>query len=181
MANLSIPSLDSPVYAYPEHQLYPTGVNLASLTEIPPSRMFLIKKSLAVYRQNHPGSPTYDASQGDGGASLPGTPPEILMRAAEMQIQQGTAYDNPYGTDAYRKSVIENYWQADPTTGLSPKNVLAAAGGRDALLKAFQAMLALGHGRQGDVIITSRVPWISYNWGTYGIGANSLLAPGRPE
>ncbi|HNB54572.1 MAG TPA: pyridoxal phosphate-dependent aminotransferase [Anaerolineales bacterium] len=172
---------DSPVYAYPEDKLFPTGVNLSSLMEIPPSRMFLIKKSLAVYRQNHPGSPTYDASQGDGGASLPGTPPEILLRAAEMQVKQGTAYDNPYGTDAYRKSVIENYWHADSTTGLGPKNVLAATGGRDALVKAFQAMLALSYGCQGDAIIASRVPWISYNWGTYGIGANTLLAPGRPE
>ncbi|NUM44596.1 MAG: pyridoxal phosphate-dependent aminotransferase [Anaerolineales bacterium] len=172
---------DSPMYAYPEDQLFPTGVNLSSLMEIPPSRMFLIKKSLAVYRQNYPGSPTYDASQGDGGASLPGTPPEILLRAAEMQVKQGTAYDNPYGTDAYRKSVIENYWHADASTGLGPKNVLAATGGRDALIKAFQAMLSLSYGCQGDAIIASRVPWISYNWGTYGIGANTLLAPGRAE
>src|SRR3972149_5416319 len=40
-------------------------------------------------------------------------------------------------------------------------------------------MLALGHGRLGDPVIVSRVPWISYNWGPYGIGANVLLAPGR--
>ena len=25
------------------------------------------------------------------------------------------------------------------------------------------------------------MPWISYNWGPYGVGANVLLAPGRPE
>ncbi|HLF88709.1 MAG TPA: pyridoxal phosphate-dependent aminotransferase [Anaerolineales bacterium] len=181
MTNPTLPSPDTPVYAYPESQLFPTGVNLAGLMDIPPSRMFLIKKSLAIYKHNHPGSPAYDASQGDGGASLPGTSPEILMRAAEMQVEQGTSYDMPYGTDAYRKSVIETYWQADSSSGLGPKNVLAATGGRDALVKAFQAMLALGYGCQGDAIITSRVPWISYNWGTYGIGANSLLAPGRPE
>lgn len=29
--------------------------------------------------------------------------------------------------------------------------------------------------------MTSRVPWISYNWGPYLIGANVLLAPGREE
>jgi aspartate/methionine/tyrosine aminotransferase len=52
-------------------------------------------------------------------------------------------------------------------------------GGRDALLKAYQAMLALGHGRQGDVLVTSRVPWISYNWGPYSVGANVLYAPGE--
>jgi aspartate/methionine/tyrosine aminotransferase len=41
-------------------------------------------------------------------------------------------------------------------------------------------MLALGHGRQGDLIMVSRVPWISYNWGPYGVGANVLWAPGDP-
>ena len=54
-------------------------------------------------------------------------------------------------------------------------------GGRDALVKAYQAMLTLGHGRQGDVLIVSRVPWISYNWGPYGVGANVLWAPGHPD
>jgi aspartate/methionine/tyrosine aminotransferase len=48
-------------------------------------------------------------------------------------------------------------------------------------VKAYQAMLTLGHGREGDLIVVTRVPWISYNWGPYGIGANVLLAPGRPE
>lgn len=65
--------------------------------------------------------------------------------------------------------------------GLTPGNVIATAGGRDALVKAYQAMLAFGHGRIGDVIIVSRVPWISYNWGIYGIGANVLYAPGNPK
>jgi aspartate/methionine/tyrosine aminotransferase len=87
----------------------------------------------------------------------------------------------PYGTDAYRKSVIEDYWKLDPGLGLGPANVIGTAGGRDALVKAYQAMLALGHGREGDVLVVSRVPWISYNWGPYGIGANVMWAPGRPE
>jgi aspartate aminotransferase len=30
------------------------------------------------------------------------------------------------------------------------------------------------------VVIVSRVPWISYNWGPYGVGANVLWAPGDP-
>jgi len=30
-------------------------------------------------------------------------------------------------------------------------------------------------------LVVSRVPWISYNWGPYGVGANVLWAPGRPE
>jgi aspartate/methionine/tyrosine aminotransferase len=42
-------------------------------------------------------------------------------------------------------------------------------------------MLALGHGRAGDWVVVSRVPWISYNWGPYGVGANVLLAPGDPK
>jgi aspartate/methionine/tyrosine aminotransferase len=28
--------------------------------------------------------------------------------------------------------------------------------------------------------MVSRVPWISYNWGPYGVGANTLWAPGDP-
>jgi len=29
--------------------------------------------------------------------------------------------------------------------------------------------------------VVSRVPWISYNWGPYGVGANVLYAAGQPE
>ena len=87
----------------------------------------------------------------------------------------------PFGTEAYRKVVIEKYWQIEPGLGIGPENVLATAGGRDALVKAYQAMLTLGHGRQGDALVVSRVPWISYNWGPYGVGANVLWAPGRAD
>ncbi|MCC6956287.1 MAG: pyridoxal phosphate-dependent aminotransferase, partial [Anaerolineales bacterium] len=116
-----------------------------------------------------------------GGASLPGVPPGLLERAAELQLRQGTAYDMPFGTEAYRRSVVENYWRLDSGLGFGPANVAATVGGRDALVKAYQAMLALGHGRQGDALIVSRVPWISYNWGPYGVGANVLYAPGAPQ
>jgi aspartate aminotransferase len=143
--------------------------------------MFLINKSLKTYRERYPGQPVFDASQGDGGASLPGVPRALLERAAELQIQHGTAYDMPYGTDEYRKAVVEKYWKLDPALGIGPANVLGVQGGRDGLVKAYQAMLALGHGRQGDLVVVSRVPWISYNWGPYGVGANVLWAPGKPE
>jgi aspartate aminotransferase len=123
----------------------------------------------------------FDASQGDGGASLPGVSKEILERAAQMQIEHGSAYDMPYGTDAYRNVVVEKYWKLDSTLGFGPANIIATAGGRDALVKAYQAMLALGHGREGDVIAVTRVPWISYNWGPYGMGANVLWSPGNPS
>jgi aspartate aminotransferase len=133
-----------------------------------------------VYVEKNPGGKIFDASQGDGGASLPGTPRAILERASQLQIEHGTAYDMPFGTDAYRKAVVEQYWKLDSASGWGPTNVLGTAGGRDALVKAYQAMMALGHGRQGDLIMVSRVPWISYNWGPYGVGANVLWAPGDP-
>lgn len=170
-----------PVPVVPEPCLVPISDHLSQMADIPPSRMFLINKSLAVYRQRHPQSETFDASQGDGGASLPGVPPEILDRAAELQRQHGSAYDMPYGCDTFRKAVLEEYWKVDAACGLTPANVIATVGGRDALMKAYSAMLALGHGRLGDWIIVSRVPWISYNWGPYGLGANVLLAPGRAD
>ena len=103
-----------------------------------------------------------------------------MERALQLQLEHGTAYDMPFGTDAYRKAVIEQYWKLDSSSGWGPANVLGTAGGRDALIKAYQAMMALGHGRQGDLIMVSRVPWISYNWGPYGVGANVLWAPGDP-
>jgi aspartate aminotransferase len=171
----------SPVFAIPESGLVPVSDHLARMTPIPPSRMFLINKSLKVYTQKNPSAQVFDASQGDGGASLPGVPRELLERAAQLQIDHGSAYDMPFGTDDYRKAVVEQYWKLDPDLGIGPANVLAAVGGRDALVKAYQAMLALGHGREGDVLVVSRVPWISYNWGPYGIGANVLYAPGDPE
>jgi aspartate aminotransferase len=170
----------TPVYAVADTNLVPVSGYLKDMQAIPASRMFLINKSLKVYQEKNPGSPVFDASQGDGGASLPGVPRAILERATEMQIEHGTAYDMPFGTDAYRKSVIEKYWKLDPALGFGPTNVIGTCGGRDGLIKAYQAMLSLGHGRQGDVIAVSRVPWISYNWGPYGIGANVMWSPGDP-
>ena len=171
----------TPVFAVEEENLVPVSDHLQHMTDIPPSRMFLINKSLKTYQEKNPGSRIYDASQGDGGASLPGVPRRVLERALELQIQHGSAYDMPFGTEAYRKSVIEQYWKLDSSSGWGPANVLATTGGRDALVKAYQSMLALGYGRQGDLIMVSRVPWISYNWGPYGVGANVLWAPGDPS
>ena len=170
----------TPVFAVDEKNLVPVSEHLKQMADIPPSRMFLINKSLKVYVEKNPGAKIFDASQGDGGASLPGVPKAILERALQLQLEHGTAYDMPFGTDAYRKAVIEQYWKLDSSSGWGPANVLGTAGGRDALIKVYQAMLALGHGRQGDLIMVSRVPWISYNWGPYGVGANVLWAPGDP-
>ena len=172
-------SHDSPRFVVPDENLVPVNAYPSAMYNIPPSRMFVIKLSLKKYREKiGPNAVTFDASQGDGGASLPGVPENVLDRAHELTKEHGTGYDFPFGTAAFRESVIEQYWQLDPALGWGPTNVLATVGGRDALLKAYGAMLHLGEGRIGDVLMTSRVPWISYNWGPYGVGANVLLAPG---
>lgn len=179
MSSLAPPNM--PVFAVDDPSLVPVSDHFSHMSPIPPSRMFLINKSLKNYIEKNPDSPTFDASQGDGGASLPGVPIQILERAAELQIEHGSAYDMPFGTDHFRRVVLEQYWKLDPGLGVGPGNVLATVGGRDALMKAYQAMLTLGHGREGDALIVSRVPWISYNWGPYGVGANVLYAPGKAE
>lgn len=172
---------DIPVPVVAEEALVPVEGHLNAMTTIPPSKMFLIKQNLKTFQEHHPGEEVFDASQGDGGASLPGVPGEILDAAQALQQTRGTSYDLPFGTQAFRKAVVEDYWGLNPSTGLGPENVIATVGGRDALVKAYQAMLASGHGRLGDFVVVSRVPWISYNWGPYGVGANVLRAPGCSE
>jgi aspartate/methionine/tyrosine aminotransferase len=148
---------------------------------IPGSRMFEINDALKIFTASNPDGTTFDASQGDGGASLPGVPEEVLDAAHELQKEHGTGYDKPFGTQVFREAVVEDYWGLDAETGWGTTNVIATQGGRDALEKAYQAVQFLGHGRRGDFVITSRVPWISYNWGPYGVGANVMLAPGRED
>ncbi|MEN6394749.1 MAG: hypothetical protein ABFD53_13155, partial [Anaerolineaceae bacterium] len=82
---------DVPTYAVPQENLTPVNNYLQTMANIPPSRMFLINKALKVYTEKYPNSPIFDASQGDGGASLPGIPKEILEIAAQKQIEHGTA------------------------------------------------------------------------------------------
>ena len=169
----------TPRFAVPDANCIPVNPYPSNLFEIPPSRMFMIKLSLKKYREKiGPDAVVFDASQGDGGASLPGVPVELLDAAHALVREHGTGYDFPYGTDAFRQSVVEDYWQLDAALGWGPANVLATVGGRDGLLKAYDAMLNLGTGRVGDAVLVSRVPWISYTWGPYAIGANVLLAPG---
>ncbi|MBN2305845.1 MAG: aminotransferase class I/II-fold pyridoxal phosphate-dependent enzyme [Anaerolineae bacterium] len=172
----------TPRFVVPDDTLIPVDPYPGQLYAIPPSRMFLIKLSLNKYQEQiGPDAVMFDASQGDGGASLPGVPLELLDRAHELLREHGTGYDFPFGADVFRRSVVEQYWQLDSALGYGPANVLAAVGGRDALIKAYTAMIQLGSGRVGDAVIVSRVPWISYNWGPYAVGANVLLAPGDAE
>ncbi|MCA9883432.1 MAG: pyridoxal phosphate-dependent aminotransferase [Anaerolineae bacterium] len=174
--------LSSPEYAVADPNLIPVSGHPKDMAPIPPSRMFTIKEALKKYQLKvGAGSTVFDASQGDGGASLPGVPQYILETALEIQIEHGTSYDKPFGTDLFRQVAAEDYWQLDSATGWGPGNIIFAQGGRDGLNKAYLAMSFLGYGRMGDVVVVSRVPWISYNWGPYGIGMNVMRAPGDPE
>jgi aspartate/methionine/tyrosine aminotransferase len=170
---------DRPALVVDDGLLASVDSRLERTSRIPGSRMFEIRDALAVFRRREPAGEMFDASQGDGGASLPGVAGDLLDEAHRLQKEHGTAYDQPFGCAAFRKAVVEDYWRLGAATGWGPENVLAAQGGRDALLKAYDAMQILGTGRRGDFVITSRVPWISYNWGPYEAGANVLLAPGR--
>ncbi len=182
MAQQPTVSLDTPEYAVPAQNRVPVNDYPAHQLAIPPSRMFTIKQALAKYKEKMGAdAAVYDASQGDGGASLPGVPREFLERALELQIDHGTGYDKPYGTDLFRNVAAEKYWQFSPASGWGPGNIIFAQGGRDALVKAYQAMISLGSGRKGDLLVVSRVPWISYNWGPYSVGLNVLRAPGHPD
>ncbi|MCL4250277.1 MAG: pyridoxal phosphate-dependent aminotransferase [Anaerolineae bacterium] len=173
---------DVPQYVVPPENRVPVNRYPASMMDIPPSRMFLIRDALKAYREKMGANAvTYDASQGDGGASLPGVPVELLQRALELQIEHGTAYDQPWGTVQFRKAAAEHYWHLDPAAGWGPENILFVQGGRDGLQKAYAAMINVGNKQIGDALVVSRVPWISYNWGPYALGLNVLLAPGRAE
>ena len=159
-----------PQYAVPDENLVPVSDAPSKLMAIPPSRMFIIKEALTKYHQKTGDPETYDASQGDGGASLKGVPPEILREATELLIKHGTGYDKPYGYDGFREAVVHDYWGIKESTGWGVQNVVAGIGGRDILMKAFDAMVHLGTGRLGDAVLTSAVPWISYIWGPYAAG-----------
>jgi aspartate/methionine/tyrosine aminotransferase len=172
---------DGPELVVEPQELVSVDGSPSTMSAIPGSRMFEIKEALAVYREHNPGGEMFDASQGDGGASLPGVPEQLLDEAHRLQKDHGTGYDKPFGTQIFRRAVVEDYWGLDGATGWGPLNVIACQGGRDALVKAYDAVQFLGHGRHGDFVVASRVPWISYNWGPYQVGANVMLAPGSED
>jgi aspartate/methionine/tyrosine aminotransferase len=174
-------SLSTPEFVVPPQNRIPVNGYPGSMAEIPPSRMFLIRDALKVFKQNHGANAvTFDASQGDGGASLPGVPSAILESALQLQLEHGSAYDQPFGTAQFRQAAAGPYWQLDAATGWGPENIVFVQGGRDGLQKAYGAMIALGTKEIGSLLVVSRVPWITYNWGPYSVGLNVLLAPGDP-
>ena len=46
----------TPVFAVDEKSLVPVSDHLKQMMDIPPSRMFLINKSLKVYQEKNPGA-----------------------------------------------------------------------------------------------------------------------------
>ncbi len=104
--------------------------------------MFLIRDALKAYHAKMGADAvTFDASQGDGGASLPGVPRELLERALEIQIEHGSAYDQPWGTVRFRQAAAEQYWKLDAASGWGTDNIVFVQGGRDGLQKAYGAMV----------------------------------------
>ncbi|MBE2270371.1 MAG: pyridoxal phosphate-dependent aminotransferase [Anaerolinea sp.] len=175
-------NLETPQYSVPDAHRVAVSDYPTHMMEIPPSRMFLIRDALKAYKTKYGADAvTYDASQGDGGASLPGVPREILERALELQLEHGSAYDQPFGTVQFRKAAAEKYWQLDAASGWTGDNIVFTQGGRDGLQKAYSAMISLGAKEVGSALVVSRVPWISYHWGPYALGLNVLMAPGQPE
>lgn len=175
-------SLETPEFVLPPQHRIPVNTYPASMKDIPPSRMFLIRDALKAYHAKMGADAvTFDASQGDGGASLPGVPRELLERALEIQIEHGSAYDQPWGTVRFRQAAAEQYWKLDAASGWGTDNIVFVQGGRDGLQKAYGAMVNVADQEIGGLLVVSRVPWITYSWGPYAVGLNVLLAPGRAE
>ena len=146
---------------------------------IQPSKMFLIKEELNIFAKNNPSIPWYDASQGDGGASLGGVPREELAQALidYLPLQSTTKYGNPIGREDIRKAIVENYYRF---SDVSAEQVIIGDGGRDLLQKWYQ-LIVQGVCFTGGSIIVSAAPWGSYMQGTYMNGLNTVLAPGSAE
>ena len=135
-------AFDTPRFAVPDETLVPVDAYPSSMHAIPPSRMFLIKLSLQKYHDKMgAGATIFDASQGDGGASLPGVPVDLLDRAHDGRAR-GTGYDFPYGCNEFRAAVAEQYWQLDPALGWGPPMWSPLWVGAT-LEKAYTAMIAL--------------------------------------
>ena len=121
----------------------------SDMMPIPPSRMFLIRDALQKYKANAgENAPTYDASQGDGGASLPGVPAEILRTRLELQIKMGRLTTNPGERRSSARPLPKITGSSTPASGWGTENIVFVQGGRDGLQKAYGAMIALGQARR---------------------------------
>ena len=170
----------SPKYFDLSEHLVP--ISAMDKREVKPSGMFTIKLELGEFMQEYPDRNVYDASQGDGGFSLGGIPPEELAEALLRYLPQdrSTKYGNPIGREDVREAVFHNYYDFDSLTGLTPDNIIFGDGGRDLLQKWYQLIVSNSN-RCGDIVLVSAAPWGSYAQGTYINGINTLMAPGTPE
>ncbi|MBI2472959.1 aminotransferase class I/II-fold pyridoxal phosphate-dependent enzyme [Candidatus Uhrbacteria bacterium] len=146
--------------------------------ELPSSQMFLIKQGLEVFKRHSPDLPVYDASQGDGGASLSPIPPEEIVGAIArfLSRSQTTSYGKPEGDVRVREVLFNRYYRLEGSTDLSSAHVLTTCGGRDALQKWYQSIALLTRAA-GQCVIVSAAPWQSYAQGGYLSGLNMLRAP----
>ncbi|MBI4435644.1 aminotransferase class I/II-fold pyridoxal phosphate-dependent enzyme [Candidatus Uhrbacteria bacterium] len=128
--------------------------------------------------KEHPGVPVFDASQGDGGASLPGLSPQELAEALLRFLPQthATSYGTPQGDVRVRRAIFQNHYHLSASLGLTLDHIVLTDGGRDGLQKFYQAMGLLS-GQRGGTLLCSGAPWISYGPGSYLSGLNLLCAP----
>lgn len=146
---------------------------------LPPSQMFLIKQGLDRFRATHPTQEVFDASQGDGGASLGGIPREELAEVLCRFLPNisPTSYGTPQGDRRVREAIVYNYYGVSSGT---PDHVVTCDGGRDALQKWYQAIV-LKTGIAGECVLTGAAPWISYGHGSYLNGLNVLCTPSADD
>ena len=145
--------------------------------------MFLIRDALKVFRA--------EQRRGRGHLMMPRRAtaaqacPACLPRSSNARFSFRLSTAPPTISRSARhssaKPLPNSTGSLTPASGWGPENIVFVQGGRDGLQKAYGAMIALGTDEVGSAIVVSRVPWISYNWGPYAVGANVLLAPGDPE
>ncbi|MEC7984244.1 MAG: aminotransferase class I/II-fold pyridoxal phosphate-dependent enzyme [Myxococcota bacterium] len=146
---------------------------------IQPSKMFVIKEELKAFVEKNPTVPIYNASQGDGGMSLGGIPPEELAQALlrYLPTHGSTKYGDPVGRADIREAIAKNYYGFST---LGADNIILGDGGRDLLQKWYQ-LIQQGCGHVGGSLIVSAAPWGSYMQGTYMSCLNTISAPGSAD
>ena len=104
---------------------------------IQPSKMFVIKEELKAFLARNPTEEVYNASQGDGGMSLGGIPPEELAAALVRYLPThgSTKYGDPTGRADIREAIAKNYYGF---SSLGADNIILGDGGRDLLQKWYQ-------------------------------------------
>ncbi len=144
--------------------------------------MFEIRDALAVYRRAVPGGRDVRRQPGRRRRQPAGRRPERSCRCRTgCRTSTAAAYDQPFGTRPLPHERDRRLLAARRRHRLGPRERARLPGRprrpaqglrRDAVPRAPAARRLRGH---------LRVPWISYNWGPYAVGANVMLAPGRED